>query len=98
MKVRMLAERSRVGTYSALILSPDGVRLSVSAHSAAERAARIAEYVGERCEYTLWPDAAAEVRALIEARNAEAAIRVYFANVGDRWDDEMLECCDPVER
>lgn len=96
MSPRMFSmEAARGGGYSAVIRSPDGVLFAVSAASAAERAARLVEYISEWCEYTLWPTAAAEVRALIDAQNSDAAIEAYFANVGARWDEEQLECRDP---
>jgi hypothetical protein len=92
------SEGASAGSYTAVVLAPDGVRFAVSAASASERAARLLEYISERCEYTLWPDTAAAVRALSDAQDADAAIETYFAHVGDRWDEEELEYRDPGGR
>jgi hypothetical protein len=91
----MLFEGFSATSYTAVVLAPDGVRFTASGATARERAARLLEYINERCEYTLWPDAAAVVRALIDTQDADAAIETYFAHVGDRWDEEELEYRDP---
>lgn len=85
----------RASGYTAIVRAPDGVRFTVSAASAAARAAQLVDYISARCEYTLWPPAAARVRALIDVKNTDAAIAAYFANVGDRWDEEQLELRSP---
>lgn len=78
-------------TLTATVYSADGVRFAASAASPQELAAQIVGYVLERCDYVLWPVAAAHVRALIQHDEPDAAIATYFANVGLRWDDERLE-------
>lgn len=77
--------------YTAVIRAADGVRFSASVAGIAERTSRVLEYVVERCQYTLWPRAAGEVRARIAAGDVDGAIAAYFANVGERWDEEWLE-------
>jgi hypothetical protein len=39
----------------------------------------------------LWPPVAANVRALVTDDRPYAAIALYFAHVGERWDEERLE-------
>jgi hypothetical protein len=87
----MAAVTSSQEALTAIVRSPDGVRFTASAHSPVALAAEIVAYVRERCEYVLWPDAAAHVRALIANDEPDAAIATYFANVGERWDEERLE-------
>lgn len=90
-----MEESIRLGEYSAVIHAADGVRFTASAASAAERSSRILAYVVERCQYTLWPDAAGEVRERVAAGDVSGAIATYFADVGKRWDEEWLELEDP---
>jgi hypothetical protein len=77
--------------YTAVVHAADGVRFTASAAGVAERSSRILDYVVKRCEYTLWPRAAGEVRARVAAGDVDGAIATYFANVGERWDEEWLE-------
>jgi hypothetical protein len=67
------------------------VRFVACAPSPEGLVAQIAGYVAERYEFMLWPRIAAQVRALIDAANPTAAIALYFAHVGERWDEERLE-------
>jgi hypothetical protein len=69
----------------------DGIRFVASAPTGAALASQLIEYVRERCDDTLWPAAASDVRALIEADQPFAAIAKYFESVGARWDAERLE-------
>jgi len=47
-------------------------------------------YVRGRCDDVLWPRVAANVRALVADDRPHAAIALYFAHVGERWDEERL--------
>ena len=76
---------------TAVIHAADGVRFVASEASSEALARRLANYVSERCDDSLWPPTAARVRRLIANDDLEAAIAAYFANVGERWDDEWLE-------
>lgn len=76
---------------TAVVHAPDGVRFVASASDEAEVAAQLVAYIRERCDHTLWPAAAREVRTLIAERRESDAIAAYFANVGQRWDEERLE-------
>lgn len=84
--------------YTAVVHAADGVRFTASASSEAERSSHVLGYVCDRCDYTLWPEAAGEVRALVAAGDAEEAIAAYFLNVGERWDAEWLELAGPETR
>lgn len=77
--------------YTAVVHAADGIRFVASAPTGAALASQLVRYIRERCDDTLWPAAAADVRALIEADQPFAAIAKYFANVGARWDAERLE-------
>jgi hypothetical protein len=75
---------------TAIVHAADGVRLVTTAESREILFARLAEYVRERCDDMLWSDAAAQVRALLVAGDLHAAITLYFARTGERWDEEIL--------
>src|SRR5258705_11149965 len=76
---------------TAVVHAPDGVGFVATAECSSQLSAQLAEYVRARCDAVLWPQSAAEVRALIENGMPHAAIALYFANVGDRWDEERLD-------
>jgi len=84
------------GGFTAVVRSADGVRFVATASDTAGRSASLVEYIRQRCDYTLWPDDARRVRAMIDDQDAEGAIATYFATVGQRWDEERLELRDPV--
>jgi len=85
------SESTRDRYFTAIVHAADGVRFVASSRNARALAAQVAGYVRERCDDTLWPTVAAEVKTLIEKNKLEAAIATYFANVGQRWDVEQLE-------
>jgi len=75
----------------AIASGPDGVYFVAIGGDEQEVTNQLVDYVLLRCEFTLWPDDANEVRSLLDAgRNADA-IETYFARVGTRWDAEYLE-------
>lgn len=76
---------------TAVIHAADGVRFVAAAPCPAELVAQIMTYILARYEDALWPSVAAKVRALIADDHPYAAIAVYFAHVGERWDDERLQ-------
>jgi hypothetical protein len=82
--------------YTATINAPDGVRFSASARTVAQLTAEIVSYIRTRCDDVLWPAVAQQVRALLDDDQADAAIALYFANVGQRWDEEQLELGGPA--
>jgi hypothetical protein len=77
--------------FTATVHAADGARFVASASSPRTLAEQVAGYVRERCDDVLWPSAAAEVHSHIDSGRFHAAITTYFANVGQRWDEEWLE-------
>jgi hypothetical protein len=77
--------------FTAVVHSLDTVRFVASARNAYELCTKILTYIDERCDDVLWPESARQVHALIEERRPFAAIALYFAEVGERWDEEWLE-------
>jgi hypothetical protein len=77
--------------FTAVVHADDGVRFVASAATADALAAELAAYVSERCDDVLWPAVAQRVRSLLDRSDFEAAVAIYFENVGDRWDTERLE-------
>jgi hypothetical protein len=80
--------------FTAVVHDAHGVRFVATAHSPRELEAHVVDYIRERCDYVLWSRVAANVRELIARDRKDAAIAVYFANVGQRWDSEWLELVD----
>jgi hypothetical protein len=84
-------DSARSTMITAVVRAPDGVRFTTSQHCADQVAAELVAYILRRCDDVLWPLAAAQVHALIDARASHAAIAAYFEHVGSRWDEERLE-------
>ena len=82
--------------YTAVIHAADGVRFAAAATNAWSLAWQVVDYIQGRCDDTLWPAIAAEVRGLIAAKQPYAAIGAYFLHVGARWDQEFLELGGPA--
>ena len=80
--------------FTAVVHDAHGARFVAAARSQREREAQLVDYIRERYDHVLWPSAAANVRELIARDRKSAAIVAYFANVGQRWDDERLELLD----
>ena len=87
----MIDGTARVAAVTAIVHSADGVRFVTTGVCPDAVASRLADYVRERCDDVLWPDAASQVRAMLDVGNSYAAITLYFERVGERWDDERLE-------
>jgi hypothetical protein len=77
-------------THVAVVRGADGVLFTASGASDGEIAAELVTYIAERCDDVLWPADANEVRRLIDAHREDEAITLYFASVGQRWDEERL--------
>src|SRR5262245_35994843 len=86
---------SRKTRYTAVVHAADGIRFVASAPTGAALASQLVSYICERCDDTLWPPVARDVRALIDADQPFAAIAKYFGSVGARWDAERLELRGP---
>ena len=82
--------------YTAVIHAADGLRFAAAATNAWSLAWQVVDYIQNRCDDTLWPAIAAEVRGLIAAKQPYAAIGAYFLHVGARWDQEFLELGGPA--
>ena len=76
--------------YVAVVHAVDGVRFTTSAASRRELVHRVAEYVQRWGGYVLRPDHARHLRGLLARGEWEAAVELYFALVGKRWDKEWL--------
>jgi hypothetical protein len=68
----------------------DGVRLIVAADSRRELVWTLSEYAREHGDDVLRPDHARHLRNLLARGELEAAVELYFALVGRRWDEEWL--------
>jgi len=68
----------------------DGVRFTTAASSRRDLIHRVAEYVQRWGGYVLRPDHARHLRGLLARGESEAAVELYFALVGKRWDKEWL--------
>lgn len=76
---------------TAIVHAADGVRFVATAACTDILFAGLAEYVRGRCDEVLWADAAKQVRTLLDDGNLRAAITLYFARTGERWDQERLD-------
>ena len=76
--------------YVAVVHADDGVRFMTAANSRRDLVLRVAEYVREWGGYLLRPDHARHLRSLLARGESEAAVELYFALVGKRWDKEWL--------
>ena len=76
--------------YVAVVHAVDGVRFTAAAASRRDLVHRIAEYVQRWGGYVLRPDHARHLRTLLARGESEAAVELYFALVGKRWDKEWL--------
>jgi hypothetical protein len=76
---------------TAIVHAADGVRFVAPAACPDVLFARLADYVRGRCDDVLWADAARQVRTLLDEGNLPAAITLYFARTGERWDQERLD-------
>lgn len=75
----------------AVVHAADGVRFVAASQCPEQLSAEIVRYIRRRCDDVLWPSDAAAVRALIDDDEPFAAIAMYFALTGQRWDEERLE-------
>jgi hypothetical protein len=78
-------------SFTATIRASDGVRFTATSATRELLMREIAAYVVSRCDYVLWAADACRVHAFIDTGEPDAAINLYFARVGERWDEERLE-------
>lgn len=76
---------------TAIVHAADGVRFVATAPCPDVLFARLAEYVRGRCDDVLWGDAARQVCRWLDDGHLHAAIALYFARTGERWDQERLD-------
>lgn len=84
--------RTSVGRWLhlAVISAGSGVLATFADWSSAGVLVRLRHYVEEHAPVTLWPSSARRVLDLLDAGEIEAAIKLYFAETGGRWDKEQL--------
>lgn len=76
--------------YVGVVHAVDGVRLITTADTRRELVWQLAEYAREHGDDALRPDHARHLRGLLARGELEAAVELYFALVGRRWDEEWL--------
>lgn len=74
----------------AVVHSADAVRLVAACLSRGGLTRRLAEYVRERAPHQLWPEDVGRLLGLLAGGEPGAAVELYFAAVGERWDPEWL--------
>jgi hypothetical protein len=73
-----------------VVHAADGVRFAAATTARRDLVCQLAEYARERAEYALRPDHARHLQGLLARGETEAAVELYFALVGERWDEEWL--------
>jgi len=81
--------------HTAVVHAPDGVRFVAAAASRHALMRRIADYVRRHADERLWASDAPRVHELLAAAAHEEAVELYFALVGQRWDEEWIVVTDP---
>jgi hypothetical protein len=81
--------------YTGIVYALDGVRFVAAATSRGALMRRVADYVRQRAGESLWGTDARHVHELLARAAHEDAIELYFAVVGQRWDEEWFVLADP---
>lgn len=66
------------------------IRFVTAASSRAGLSKRLAAYLRRRAGDRLWASDARRLRWLCAAKQFDGAVELYFASVGERWDEEWL--------
>jgi len=74
----------------ATVLCAGEVRLLTAAISRQDLDRNLADHVRKSARHQLLPQAADKVYRLLESNRFDRAIEIYFASVGERWDEERL--------
>jgi hypothetical protein len=74
----------------AVVHTANAVHLVTAATSRAALTDRLSDYVRRRAGSQLWPNDARRLRRLLAKGQLDEAIELYFASVGERWDEERL--------
>jgi len=80
----------------AIVTAADGVRFVAIAPSRCALDLELARYVADTYRVRLWPPVARRVGGLLRQGRLRAAITLYFARVGERWDSESVTYVDRV--
>jgi hypothetical protein len=75
----------------ALVWATDGLRFLTMGPSRASILPALSMYVREQAHLKLWPEDALRVDQLMAGGALDVAIDLYFAAVGERWDEEWLQ-------
>ena len=81
--------------HTAVVYALDGVRFVAAAPSRRALMRRVADYVQRHAAEKLWADDARYVHQLVAGSAHEEAVELYFALVGQRWDEEWIVLTDP---
>lgn len=74
----------------AVVVSGDGVVFGASTHSRRTLIEELSAFVRRSADVQLWPESAQCVHSLLDSRELERAVELYFARVGERWDEQRL--------
>jgi len=74
----------------ATVLCVGEVRLVTAATSRHALERNLADHVRKNARHQLLPQAADKVYRLLDNNRFDRAIEIYFASVGERWDEERL--------
>ena len=82
--------------HTAVVYAIDGVRFVAAATSRRALLRRVAQYVERHAGDRLWANDARRVHHLLDVAAHEEAVELYFALVGERWDEEWIVLSDPA--
>ena len=74
----------------AVVHTAGAISFVTAASSRAGLSKRLADYVRRRAGERLWAGDARRLRRLCAAKQFDRAVELYFASVGERWDEEWL--------
>lgn len=82
--------------HTAVVYALDGVRFVAAAPSRRTLIGHLADYVRRCAADSLWASDARHVDDLLARGAHEDAVDLYFAVVGQRWDEEWIVLADPT--
>jgi hypothetical protein len=89
-------DRVVAASHTAIVYALDGTRFVAAATSRRALMRRVVGYVERRAEQALWEADALRVHQLLADGAHEEAVELYFAVVGQRWDEEWILITDPA--
>lgn len=90
MQTKSVDKSSHSRVHVATVLCEGEVRLVTAATSREALERNVADHVRKNARHQLWPQAADTVYRLLDSNKFDRAIEIYFASVGERWDEERL--------